>query len=588
MKYLKVHEFLIKWLHLRFSARQFLIFSSILIGLSAGLAAVILKTLVHYIYVFITTDYHFKYQYYLYLIFPFLGILLTSYIIHFFFKRFTKGTDGILLSIIRKGGSLPVSQMYSHIITSALTVGFGGSAGLESPIVSTGSAIGSNYARIYKMGYRDKVLLLACGVAAGISAAFNAPIAGVLFALEILLVDATISAFLPLIISAAVGTLCSRIILQDGILLSFNHQESFNYHNIPFYILLGIVAGFVSVYYSRVFTRIEHLFKAKKRTVFKNALIGGGIISILILVFPTLYGEGYSSIILLSEGSGKEILTNSILSSFADNSWFVLVFIGLVMLTKVVAASITINSGGNGGNFAPSLFVGAYLGYVFSRLINMLGISKLPESNFTIVAMSGILTGVFHAPLTGIFLIAEITRGYDLIVPLMIVSAISFIIVKYFEPMSMDAKKLAGSGRILTDNKDRTILSTLSVSEVIETDFVVVSQEHSMIDFAELVARSDRNVFPVVNKDNVLEGVIFLNKATRKIILDPKNTKTVLELMQKPQAIIYADDHLHSIMEKFDKTGMWNLPVVDNGIYMGFISKSGLLARYRERLVSIP
>lgn len=558
-----------------------------LVGITAGLAAVLLKTMVHYIHLGIVHDYHIRFQYYLYLIFPLVGILLTVVIVKRFLNgKLGKGTANILHAIVRKSAFLPKDQTYSHILTSAVTVGFGGSAGLESPIVTTGSAIGSNYGKTYHLPYKDRVLLLACGASAGIAAAFNSPIAGVLFALEVLLLDVTISAFLPLIIAAAVGTLCSKIILKEGFLLSFSLQEPFDFHNVPFYIILGVLAGLVSVYYTRTFVRIEKLFGVNKQKIYQKAIVGGLILALLIFLFPPLFGEGYESIKVLSGTEAQELLSRSILSKLGNNDWFVLFFIGAVMFIKVVAASITINSGGNGGNFAPSLFVGAYLGYFFSRFINLLGISALPISNFTIVAMAGILTGVFHAPLTGIFLIAEITGGYELMVPLMIVSAISYLVVKYFEPLSMDEKKLLKKGHVITQNKDKTILSSLKMDKLIETDFQKIQPEATLRELTDIVAHSTRNIFPVVNTENNLVGIIYLDNI-REIMFksDLYDTLLVERLMINPTVLVSPNEHMHSVMKKFDSTGSWNLPVVEDGQYVGFVSKSSLLTKYRSRLI---
>lgn len=587
MRIFSSYQVLINWLHAKLSSRHFLMFSSVLVGITAGLAAVLLKTMVHYIHLGIVHDYHIQFQYYLYLIFPLIGILLTVFIVKRFLNgKLGKGTANILHAIVRKSAFLPKDQTYSHILTSAVTVGFGGSAGLESPIVTTGSAIGSNYGKTYHLPYKDRVILLACGASAGIAAAFNSPIAGVLFALEVLLVDVTISAFLPLIIAAAVGTLCSKIILREGFLLSFSLQEPFDFHNVPFYMILGVLAGLVSVYYTRIFVRIEKLFGVNKEKIYLKAIIGGLVLAVLIFLFPPLFGEGYESIKVLSGTEAQELLNRSVLSKLGNNDWFVLFFIGAVMFIKVAAASITINSGGNGGNFAPSLFVGAYLGYFFSRFINLSGISTLPISNFTIVAMAGILTGVFHAPLTGIFLIAEITGGYELMVPLMIVSAISYLVVKYFEPLSMDEKKLLKKGHIITQNKDKTILSSLKMDKLIETDFQKVQPEATLRELTEIVAHSTRNIFPVVNSENNLVGIIYLDNI-REIMFksDLYDTLLVERLMINPTVLVSPNEHMHSVMKKFDSTGSWNLPVVEDGQYVGFVSKSSLLTKYRSRLI---
>ncbi len=594
MKYLRFYEYGINWLHLKLNKRQFLIFSSMLVGLTAGLAAVILKSIVHYIHRAIKHDYHISSGYYpnllfhhLDLVFPTIGLLLTVFFVqHFLNGKLGRGTANILHSIIKKSAILPKDQMYSHIVSSALTVGLGGSAGLESPMVTTGSAIGANYARTYHLSYKDRVLLLASGAAAGIAAAFDSPIAGVLFALEVILADVSISAFIPLIIAAAVGALCSKIILQEGILLSFHYLQPFNYHYTPFYAFLGILAGLVSVYYVRTFVRIENLFKPERTRVYAKALAGGLVLGILILLFPTLFGEGYSSIKALSDMRADSLLNNSLFSAYAGNEWFVLIFIGVLMMLKVVATSVTISGGGNGGNFAPSLFVGAYLGYFFSRLVSMLGITRLPEGNFTIVAMAGVLSGIFHAPLTAIFLIVEITGGYELMIPLMIVSAVSYTVVKYFEPYSMDAKKLAKKGHILTHSKDKSILSSLKIASIIETDFHRIDPGAKLRELVEVVAHSSRNIFPVVDKENVLMGVILLDNIREVMFkIELYDSLLVKELMRKPAETVGSDESMQSVMKKFDETGAWNFPVIDHGKYVGFISKSSIFSKYRKVLI---
>jgi len=581
-------ENFIEWLHGKLDKKQFLILSSMLVGLSAGLAAVILKSLVHFIQAAATKDYHIELQYAFYLVLPCAGVLLTVWVVQRFLRgKLGRGNSNILYAIAKKGSRLPPDQMYSHVLTSALTVGFGGSAGLESPMVTTGSAIGSNYGRTYHLTYKDRTLLLACGAAAGIAAAFNAPIAGLLFALEVLLADVTISVFIPIMIAAAAGALMSKIILDESMLLSFRLLQPFDYTNVPWYMLLGIVAGFISVYYARVFPRVEALFKGRKKHPWRNALAGGLVLALLIWLFPSLYGEGYGSIKTLSELHPEQLLHNSLLEdAFKGEAGLILLFVGLIMFVKVIAAAVTIGSGGNGGNFAPSLFVGAYLGFVFAQGLNLAGITKLPVANFTIVAMAGILSGLFHAPLTALFLIAEITGGYELMIPLMIVSALSYTVVKYFEPYSMDTKKLAKKGHIFTQDKDRNILSVLKIRKLIETDFQPVRPEMKLGALVEVVAHSQRNIFPVVNDKEQLCGIIQLD-FIREIMFKTElyETVTVEQLMRSPAALIQPEEDMYAVMKKFDETGAWNLPVVENGKYLGFISKSSIFTRYRNMLI---
>lgn len=582
-------EILIKWVRSKLNERQFLIFASMMVGLTGGFAAVLLKSFVHLIHRFVTYDFNlpFNLNGYLYLAFPMVGIILTTWIVkRAFNQKLGRGTANIIRSIVKKSGFLPRDQMYSHILTSAVTVGFGGSAGLESPIVTTGSAIGSNFAKTYQLIYKDRVLLLACGAAAGIAAAFNAPIAGVLFALEVLLVDVTISAFIPLLIAAATGALCSKVILGDGILLNFKLQESFNYYNVPFYALLGVFTGLISIYYSRVYLWVEKTLDKTKEWTYHRAIRGGIILAIIIFFLPPLFGEGYESIKILSNDSPEKLLHTSIFKFMASSEWFVLLFVGIIMFVKVIAAAVTINSGGNGGNFAPSLFVGAYVGYLFSRVVNYTGLTHLPISNFTLVAMSGVLTGIFYAPMTGIFLIAEITGGYELMIPLMLVSAISYAVVKSIEPLSMDAKNLARKGQVMRSNKDLTILSSLKIQRVIDTDFEVIHPSARLREITEIVANSNHDIFPVLTELNQLIGIIELNDIRETMFKQNLyDTTTAKELMRNPMALISFDESMHEVMRKFDTTQAWVLPVIKNNEFNGFIYKSELLANYRSELI---
>ena len=478
--------------------------------------------------------------------------------------------------------------MYAQIITSSLTVGLGGSAGLESPIVITGAAFGSNYAQRYKLSYKDRTLLIGCGVAAGVAAAFNAPIAGVLFAIEVLLVDVSISAFTPIMIAAATGALVSVIVLDETILLSFKQQQTFDFHNIPFYILLGLFTGFISVYYSRNFARVEHFFGRLKLSPYKKALFGASILAVIIFVFPTLFGEGYESIKTLSENDPGQLLENTLFSGFRNNSWALLIFIGLTMMLKVFATGITLGSGGNGGNFAPSLFLGSYVGFFFSKFLNLTGLTKLPISNFTMVGMAGILSGLFHAPLTAIFLIAEITGGYNLMIPLMIVASISFAISKRFEKHSMDVKSLAAKGHAFTSNKDSNILTTLDTNSIIQTDYLTVSPDQNLECLVDLISHSNQVIFAVVNKDKKMVGIVHFN-TIREIIFNQYRVKYTLikEIMIQPIEIINPSDSMEIVMNKFENAKVVFLPVIKDGKYYGFISKSVALEAYRTKLKSM-
>lgn len=568
------------------SKKQFILLSAILVGLSAGIAAITMKSFVHLIFTLATYKPIVSLRY-LYLVLPACGIFLTVWTIKKLLKgKLEKGLSPIHYAIAKKSSIVPREQMYAQVITSTLTVGLGGSAGLEAPIVITGAAFGSNYAKTFQLDYKDRTLLLACGVAAGIGAAFNAPIAGVLFALEVLLLDISISAFTPLIIAAATGALVSKIFLKQDILFNFLQSSPFNYYNVPFYVLLGLLTGLLSVYHQRMFLKLEHWLSSLKLGAYKKVLLSGAMLAALILFFPSLFGEGYASIKILASSNSNQIFENSILHDFTSNSWFILLFITITMLVKVFATAITLGSGGNGGNFAPSLFVGAYAGFVFSRFINLTHLTTLSESNFTLVGMAGILSGLYHAPLTALFLIAEITGGYNLLIPLMIVSSISYAISKHFEKFSLDAKKLASTGSIFTNDKDKNILTTISTSRIVETDFVKIFPMQTLGEFVKIISSSKRNIFPVVNEQDKLLGIIVLDNVKEVIFKNELYEKVLVkELMSMPPEVVAPYEPMENVMKKFDETGAWNLPVIDEGVYVGFISKSSIFSNYRNKLM---
>lgn len=579
----------IAWSRSKLGDKQFIFLSAVLVGISAAFAVIVLKAFAHWVFTFATYVSRILKLGFFNSILPIIGILLTVFVIKKFLSgTIQKGTSQILYAVAKKASIIPRKQMYAQIITSSLTVGMGGSAGLESPIVITGAAFGSNFAQKYRLSYKDRTLLIGCGVAAGIAAAFNAPIAGVLFAIEVLLVDVSISAFTPIMIAAATGALVSVIVLDETILLSFKQQEDFNYHNIPFYAFLGVFTGLISIYYSRNFQRVEHFFSRLKLGPYKKALLGSTLLAILIYVFPTLFGEGYESIRILSESDPGQLLEDTLFSGFKNNSWVLLLFVGCTMMLKAFASGLTIGSGGNGGNFAPSLFLGSYVGFFFSKLINLIGLAKLPISNFTLVGMAGILSGLFHAPLTAIFLIAEITGGYNLMIPLMIVSSISFAISKRFEKHSMDVKNLAKKGHAFTSNKDANVLSTLDTNSIIQTDYLTVSPNENLDKLVDLISNSTQVVFAVVNLENELVGVVYFNDI-KEIIFNTYRVKytQIKEIMTAPKQIITPEDSMEVVMNKFEETKMAFLPVLKNGKYYGFISKSLALEAYRTKLKSM-
>jgi chloride channel protein, CIC family len=582
-------EYIIVYAQSKLTPKQFIFLSSVLVGISAAFAVIVLKSFAHKVFVIATYVNSILKISFINSILPILGILLTVFVIKKVLGgSIEKGTSQILFAVAKKASIIPAKQMYAQIITSSLTVGLGGSAGLESPIVITGAAFGSNYAQKYKLSYKDRTLLIGCGVAAGIAAAFNAPIAGVLFAIEVLLVDVGIAAFTPIMIAAATGALVSAIVLDNSVLLNFKQQESFNYHNVPYYVLLGVFTGLIAVYYSRNFQRVEHFFARLKLNPYQKALFGALILAIIIFVFPTLFGEGYESIKTLSDKNPGQILDNTLFSKYKNNNWVLLLFVGATMMMKVFATGITLGSGGNGGNFAPSLFLGSYVGFFFSKLLNSTGLTHLPVSNFTLVGMSGILAGLFHAPLTAIFLIAEITGGYNLMIPLMIVSSISFAISKRFEKHSMDVKNLAKKGNVFTSNKDSNILSTLDVNKIVHTDYLTVTPDENLEKLVDMISHTNQVIFAVINPEKQLLGIVHFNDI-REIIFNKYRVKYTLikEIMQQPLTLISSLDSMETIMNKFETTKVAFLPVIKDNCYFGFISKSFVLEAYRTKLKSM-
>ncbi|OYU80657.1 MAG: chloride channel protein [Flavobacterium sp. BFFFF1] len=588
-KYFYRLENLLVWARNQLTEKQFIFLSSVLVGISAALAVILLKTFAHYVFYFATYINGILKLSFINSILPIVGILLTVVVVKKILGgTIEKGTSQILYAVAKKAGIIDKKQMYAQIVTSSLTVGLGGSAGLESPIVITGAAFGSNYAQRYRLSYKDRTLLIGCGVAAGIGAAFNAPIAGVLFAIEVLLVDVSISAFTPIMIAAATGALVAEIALNEDILLTFKQQQTFNYHNIPFYIVLGLFTGFIAVYYSRNFQRVEHFFGRLKLSPYRKALFGASILAVIIFIFPTLFGEGYESIKTLSESDPGQLLENTLFGSLRDNKFALIGFVGLTMMMKVFATGITLGSGGNGGNFAPSLFLGSYCGFFFSSLLNITGLTKLPVSNFTMVGMAGILSGLFHAPLTAIFLIAEITGGYNLMIPLMIVSSISYAVSKRFEKHSMDVKHLAKKGHVFTSNKDTNILNTLETTQIIQTDYLTVTEGENLEKLVDLISHSNQVIFAVVNKENELRGIVHFNDI-REIIFSNFKVKytKVSEVMTQPKELIAPTDSMETVMNKFEVSKMAFLPVIKDGKYFGFISKAQALEAYRSKLKSM-
>jgi chloride channel protein, CIC family len=524
-----------------------------------------------------------------YLLFPAIGLLITVFIIRHFFKgQIEKGIAMVLRAIARRSSFIPLNHTYLHVVTSSITVGLGGSVGLEAPIVATGAAAGSNLSRISDLNYQERTLLIACGAAAGIAAVFNAPIAGVIFAIEVLLAETVVSYFIPLIIASVAGVLCSKIILHENFLFNFVLKQTFDYKNVPYYVLLGILAGFVSLYYARTFKATEKRIHQWKMNGYFKAAIGGLLLLAIYFVLPPLFGEGYGSVKLVADGTLNTFADNTTLFSKLGEHWGIIAFTALIFLIKPIAAGITIGSGGNGGNFAPSLFSGAYMGFFFSKLINGLPWVKIPAGNFSLVGMAGVLSGVMYCPLTAIFLIAEITNGYELFIPLMIVSSISFFIVKSYEPFSMETKKLALEGQIFTQKKEKNILTSISLDDMLQETYDSIAIDKKLKQLVEIIKRSEKNIFAVTDRNEKFAGIIELNDIKQKLFQPELFDKvTVKSMMKKPAAVLKHDQDMHSVMEQFDITQSWYLPVLDKDKkFIGFISKTKLFNKYREILAS--
>jgi chloride channel protein, CIC family len=576
----------INYLRTKLSRMQFIMIIAVIIGLASGLMAVLLKTMVHYVQYWAE---NISWNRFVYLLFPAAGLLITVFIIKQFFMGYIeRGIAMVLKAIAVKSSFIPRSHTYLHTITSAITVGLGGSVGLEAPIVATGSAIGSNIARVSEVNYQERTLLVACGAAAGISAVFNAPIAGVIFAIELLLAETVVSYFIPLIISSVIGVLCSKIILNESSLFNFVLKQNFNPGNVPFYILLGVLAGFTSLYYSKLFKATERRLLRLHMNVYVKAIVAGLLLVVLYFMLPPLFGEGYVSIKLVANGTYDAITDNTNLLSRIDTQWGLIIFAGLIILCKPIAAGITIGGGGNGGNFAPSLFTGSFLGFFFSKILNSTPWFNVPVGNFSLVGMAGVLSGVVYCPLTAVFLIAEITNGYTLFIPLMIVSSISFFIVKTYEPYSMETKQLALEGKIFTHKKEKNILTSFTLESIVRDSYQTVGLHEKLITLVNIIKQSEKNIFAVIDNNEKFIGIIELNDIKQQLFQPNLFDKvTIQSITKKAPAILHHKQDMHSVMEQFDITKSWYLPVLDDQKkFVGFVSKTKLFNKYREIIAS--
>jgi chloride channel protein, CIC family len=565
--------------------RELILILSPVVGIFSGFSAIILKNIIHALNVLLTENFNPHFYNYQYLIYPFIGILITFLYVKYFVKSdISHGITKVLDAISNRKSIIRPHNMITSMISSTITIGFGGSVGAEAPIVLTGSSIGSNIARYFRLNYRMMTLLVGCGAAGAISGIFKAPFAGMLFAIEVLMLDLTMSSLLPLLISSASAATLAYFFMGSGYQFTFRFEQPFQIHNIHWYVLLGVFCGLFSFIFTRGNIYIEKLFRKIKYS-FVRIIIGGSILGLLIFFFPSLWGEGYHSIDMILNNLGVNILNNSFLTEFKGDSIIFPFIILMIMLMKIVAMSATIGSGGNGGVFAPTLFIGGLAGFFITIVLNQNGF-HVSTQNFVLAGMAGMMAGVMHAPMTAIFLIAEITGGFGLFIPLMITSAVAYLVVMPLEPHSIYHKTLALRGELITHDKDKAVLTLVKLGNVVETDLLTIDIQSTLGELVKIISKSKRNVFPVVDKDNNFHGVILLDDI-RGIIFNEElyDNTYVKDLLTAPPTIISPNDRMETVMKKFDDTEAWNLPVVRDMKYVGYVSKSTIFNAYRSQLV---
>lgn len=578
----------LKWRVRNVDQRRFLYLLSFIVGLLSALAAVLLKNSIHYIQHVLTQWIDRGAGNYLYLAYPLAGITLTYLFVKYIVKdNIGHGISRILFAISKRNSRIKSHNNWTSMVASSLTIGFGGSVGAEAPIVLTGASIGSNIGRIMKMSYRNITLLVGCGAAGAVSGIFNAPIAGIVFTLEILMLDLTVASIVPLLISSVTATTVSYFLMGKGSLFSFSLSSGFELSSIPWFLILAFFSAFLSLYFTRTTMFFESLYEKTGKGLVR-LIVGGIVLGILILFFPPLYGEGYEIINALLNGNTQLLFENSVFTALADKWWFILIFLTSLSLLKSVASSTTNGAGGVGGIFAPSLFVGGVNGFFVARLMNSLFDAGLDESNFTLVGMAGVMAGIMHAPLTAIFLIAEITGGYGLLIPIIITSTISYMIVMGFERHSIYHKRLARRGELITHHKDRAVLALMDWTKEIETDLLSVKSGDTLETLVQVISKSNRNIFPVVDELGILEGVVLLDDVREIMFNQDEYTSIIVsDLMIMPPSYIDRREKVDTVMETFRKTGAWNLPVLEGGKYLGFVSKSRIFESYRELLMEV-
>lgn len=575
------------WREKHIKESNFILILSLVVGLLTALAALLLKSMIHWVEKILTSPFQIDSANYLYLLYPAIGILLASLFVRYIVKEdIGHGVTNILYAISRRQGRLKRHNIWTSLVGSSLTIGMGGSVGAEAPIVLTGSAIGSNLGSFFKMNQKTMMLLMGCGAAGAIAGIFKAPIAGMLFTIEVLMLDLTAASILPLIVSSVTAATLSYLVTGTQPMFAFHQNALFELNRLPWVIVLGMACGLVSLYIIRGMNKLEGLYH-KVPNAYIRLLIGASVLSVLIFLFPPLYGEGYTAIAQLINDAPAELTNSSFFYSSRNLVWPLVGYMVLIILFKVVATSSTNGAGGVGGVFAPSLFIGAVAGFVVARVINELGLAQVSESNFALMGMAGVMSAVMHAPLTAVFLIAELTGGYQLFLPLMVVSAASYLTIYLFEKHSIYSMRLAKKGQLVTHHKDKAVLTLMKLENVLEKDFDILYPEMTLGELVKVISTAKRNNFPVVNNAGVMVGIVLLDDI-RNIMFRPDLYERfkVVKLMTSPPAKLDINDTMENVMRIFDQTNAWNLPVINElGQYMGFVSKSKIFSTYRKVLV---
>ena len=574
----------------RLTTRQMLMVLAVVVGLLAGLGTFLFEVLLHGIERGLNRWFSVEEVQFLYLVYPAMGIILATLFVRYIVQdNISEGVTRVLKAMSTGDSRITRHNCWTSIVGGATTIGFGGSVGPEAPIVLTGAAIGSNIGQLARLNYKHTTLLLCCGAGAAVAAIFKAPITGLVFVLEILMLDITATSIIPLLIATVTATTTALILrgFDPIIAVTLRPEDAFELWQIPLFILLGLCCGLMAWYFTSMNSRVGAFFK-KQPTQYRKWLIGGGVLGVLIFLFPPLYGEGYSAFVGLMHGQTDQLFDNSLLYRFSHIEWVVILFVIATMFFKVIAMATTNAAGGVGGTFAPSLFVGAFTGASLALVCNALFGWSVPIASFTLVGMAGVMTGVMKAPLTSIFLIAELSNGYGLFIPLMITACISFALNRWLDPDSIYTKQLRQRGELLTHDKDQSIFVFLKLNDLMETDFIRIREHMTLGDLIDIISTARRNIFPVIDDFGHLLGVVQLDDLRKDMFKREKYGSRIMNYMIQPPDRILRNESIQSILPKFEDKNTWMLPVVDKeNHYLGFISKSRILNAYRQQLVKI-